>query len=104
MSARFPFALSWGAVALLCCLLATGSAPRAAGTAEAPAGSLDPSFGDGGRISGFSFAGRRLRLSAVVAQPDGKLVAAASELRPGFGPAGVLKPSNAIALVRFDAD
>jgi len=61
-----------------------------------PNGSLDTSFGDGGKIVS-SFNRRGVSASAVLLQPDGKIVAAGSYIRND-------PPFQGFSLVRYNAD
>jgi uncharacterized delta-60 repeat protein len=59
-----------------------------------PGGSLDPSFGSGGKLT-TDFAGGESRPTALVLQPDGKLVAAG---------AAATSTDHDFALVRYNTD
>ena len=54
-----------------------------------PDGSLDPTFGTGGKVT-TAFAGAQAAISAMVLQPDGKIVAIGQAIR---------NPSGAVNLV-----
>lgn len=100
------YRLSRIALFLACLSLATASqtGPAAAPGAAQP-GDLDPSFGTGGKITGFLFNGRRIILSTVLTLPDGKILSTGSapalEGNEDWAPP-LRRPLSAFALARFD--
>jgi uncharacterized delta-60 repeat protein len=54
-----------------------------------PDGSLDPTFGAGGKVT-TAFAGALAGVSAMVLQPDGKIVAAGQAIRNSTGAVNLL--------------